>query len=188
VNLVSSIFFAVAILGVLLVINGTFNHKYEVSRPSMQGSLESPSVNLSDIQNLKGNIISLQNNDTNNPAWVLSGKWRMVEIPGNNTNTNTNTTAALTHNLKFNASITMTSIDGTYDHRHKLVDFKLSNITFQNRDVIINGTISVVTSGDPSKILGIKIMNLMTIIIDMDKKMVKEHFGNSPMYGKVEVD
>jgi hypothetical protein len=189
-NLISFIILAVAILGVLLVVNGTFNHKYDFSRPLLQASFEQPSINISDLLNLKGNLISLQNNASNIPAWIVSGKWKIGEIQSNDTNSNSNTT---TDNIEIN--ITMTSIDGTISHKHKLRDFKLSNMTFQNRNAIINGTISVVSSGDAKGILGdrltgvpigIRIMNLETIIIDLDNKMVKGHFGNSPIYGKVD--
>jgi hypothetical protein len=189
-NLISFIILAVAILGVSLVVNGTFNHKYDFSRPLLQAILEQPSINISDVRNLKGNIISLQNNASNIPAWIVSGKWKTGEIQSNDTNSNSNTT---TDSIEFN--ITMTSIDGTNSHKHKFRDFKLSNMTFQNRNAIINGTISVASSGDAKGILGerltgvpisIKIMNLETIIIDLDNKIVKGHFGNSPIYGKVD--
>ncbi|TLX88390.1 MAG: hypothetical protein E6K94_00120 [Thaumarchaeota archaeon] len=193
-NLISSIIFAVAILGVSLVVSGTFNHKYDFSRALFQESFEQPSINVSDVRNLNGDIISLQNNGSNIPVWIVSGKWKIGEIQSNDTNTNSNSNTT-TGNIEFNSSITMASIDGTNTHKHKLRDFKLSNMTFQNRNSIINGTISVVTSGDANGILGdrltgvpisIKIMNLRTIIIDMDKKIVKEHFGTSPIYGKVD--
>lgn len=190
-NLISFIILAVAILGVSLVVNGTFNHKYDFSRPLLQ-AIEQPSINISDLLNLKGNLISLQNNASNIPAWIVSGKWKISEIQSNDTNTNSNSNTT-TGNIGIN--ITMASIDGTNSHKHKLRDFKLSNMTFQNRNSIINGTISVVSSGDAKGILGdrltgvpigIKIMNLETIIIDLDNKIVKGHFGNSPIYGKVD--
>jgi hypothetical protein len=60
--------------------------------------------------------------------------------------------------------------------------------------VIIKGTNSLVTSEDNFGLIDkrldnvpvlITIMNLKTIKIDVDKNSVKQHFGNSPIYGKV---
>lgn len=186
-NLVSSIVLTLAILCLLLVVNGTFNHRYP--QPFAQESLQS-SINVTDINNLKGSLISIQNNASNNPEWIVSGKWKITEISSNGTSSNTTS-----KNLKFNASITMTSIDGTKSHRHRLTDFKLSNLTFYNKNSIIDGTISLITLGKENgdldnNITGIpitiKIMNLKTMITDMDNKMTKDHFGSSSIYGKVD--
>ena len=187
-NLVSSIFIAVAVLGLALVVNGTFNHKYDLSRISIQAE---QAINVTDIQNLNGNIISLQKNDTTNPAWILSGKWKLVQSPNIDTNKTNNTNL---QNIKFNASLVMESIDGINSHRHRITDFKLSNMTFHNRDVIIDGTVSFTTPGSKQTLdkdidnipIRIKIFNLMTIIIEMENKMIQEHFGGSPIYGKVD--
>jgi hypothetical protein len=188
VNLISSVFIVVALLGVSLVVNGTFNHEYDLSRISIQ---EAQPLSVTDIENLNGNIISLHKNDTANPAWIVSGKWKLVHIPNNNTNINSNAT---TQNIIFNASLVMSSIDGIDSHRHKIADFKLSNMTFLPRNVIINGTISLTTSGDKDVLdnnivsipIRIQIPNLKTIIIEIENKQVKEHFGGSPIYGKVD--
>jgi len=188
VNLISSIFIVVAILGVSLVVNGTFNHKYDLSRISIQ---QQQPINVTDIQNLNGNIISLHKNDTSNPAWIVSGKWKLDEIPNDYANNTNNTNMK---NINFNASIVMESIDGINSHRHRITDFKLSNMTFHNRDVMIDGTVSLTTQGReqtldkniPNIPVKIKIFNLQTIIIQMENKMVKEHFGGSPIYGKVD--
>jgi len=187
VNLISSIFIVIAVLGVSLVVNGTFNHKYDLSRISIQ---QQQPINVTDVQNLNGNIISLHKNDTTNPAWIVSGKWKLDQIPNSATN-NSNTDNM--QNINFNASIVMESIDGINSHRHKITDFKPSNITFNNRDVIIDGTVSLTTPGGeqtldkdiPNIPIRIKIFNLNTITMEMENKMVKEHFGGSPIYGKV---
>ena len=185
-NLLSSIVFGIALLGVLLVVNSTFNHDYDNSRSLAQENSE-VGFNVSEIKDLSGNIISLHNNDSIIPAWIVSGRWKLVESPSNDTSTTI-------ENLNFTTNITMTSIDGTNTHRHKLTDFKFSNMTFQNNTVIIDGTISFASSGSniviPEGLLkqipiSIKIMNLRTISIDMDNKTVKQHFGNSPIYGKI---
>ncbi len=183
---VSSLVLGVALLGLTLVVNGTFNHKYDNSRPIIQEIQQRP-INLTDIMNLKGNIISLQYNDSSTPTWILSGKWQIEPLSNNNTNSTGKP------EIKFSSVITMSSIDGVKTHKHRLTDFKISNISFQNRTAIINGTVSLVTSEDNFGLLdkrlvnvpvGITIMNLNTIRIDLNKNSVKQHFGDSPIYGK----
>ena len=184
----SSILLGIALLGVLLVVNSTFNHKYDNSRPMVQEISGQVPISVSDLKDLKGNLISLHGNESIVPEWMASGRWKIAESPSNSTNT---TTA----NIEFNASITMTSIDGTKTHRHKLTEFKLSDIMLQNRSATINGTISFSSSGPNIGIaeknieqvpIIIKIMNLRTISITLDNQMIKEHFGNSPIYGKID--
>ena len=185
-NLVSFILIGVALLGVSLVVNGTFNHEYDLSRISIQ---EAQSLNVTDIADLKGNIISLHKNDTANPAWIVSGKWNLVYIPGNNTDVN-----ATMQNVKFNASLVMSSVDGTDSHRHRISGFKLTNLTFLHSNVIIDGTFNMTTTGDKDVLdndidnipARIQIPNLKTIKIEIENKIVKEHFGDTPIYGKVD--
>lgn len=186
VNIVSSVFIALALLGVSLVVNGTFNHEYDLSRVSIQ---EAQSLNITDIEDLKGNIISLHKNNTANPAWIVSGKWSLEHIPSNNINV-----SDTMQNIKFNASLVMSSIDGINSHRHRIADFKLSNLTFLHANVIIDGTFNMTTSGDKDVLdndisyipARMEIPNLKTVIIEIDNKMVNEHFGGTPIYGKVD--
>lgn len=184
----SSILLGIALLGVLLVVNSTFNHKYDNSRPMVQEISGQVPISVSDLKNLKGNIISLHGNESIVPEWMASGRWKIGESPSNSTNT-----TAL--NIEFNVSITMTSIDGTKTHRHKLADFELSDMILQNRSATINGTISFISSGSNSGIpekniiqvpIIIKIMNLRTISINLDNQMIKQHLGNSPIFGKID--
>ena len=186
VNLVSSVFIGVALIGVSLVVNGTFNHEYDLSRISIQ---EAQPLKVTDIEDLKGNIISLHKNDTSDPAWIVSGKWNLEHIPNNNTNVN-----ATMQNIKFNASLVMSSIDGINSHRHKIAGFKLSNLTFLHANVIIDGSFNMTTSGDKDVLNNdisniparMEIPKLKTMIIEIDNKMVNEHFGGTPIYGKVD--
>ena len=187
-NTVSPIVVGIALLGVLLLVNSTFNHKYDNARPIVQETSGQAPISVSDLEDLKGNIISIHGNGSTIPVWIVSGKWKVAEYPTNNTNITNG-------NIKFNANVTMTSIDGMNVHRHKLADFKLLKINFQNRSATINGSISFNSSGSNIGIPGeslkqipisVNIMNLRTVSIIMDNNMIKEHFGNSPIYGKVD--
>ena len=84
--------------------------------------------------------------------------------------------------------------NGTGEHKHRLIDFRLTNITFSNRLAMINGTASLMTSGNeppglPTLMMNIpvttKIENLRTISINIDKKISDHHFGESPIFGSV---
>ena len=190
-NLITPILIAVAILGMLLVVNGTFNHKYDLSRISAQQQLQQRPIGVTDIQDLNGNIVSLHKNDTSNPAWIISGKWKLDQVANNSTNSTSN---GNNKNINFNATLVMESIDGLDSHRHRITDFKLSNMTFHNRDVAIDGTATLTTPGVkqsldkdmPNIPIRIKIFNLMTMTIEMENDKVKQHFGGSPIYGKVD--
>lgn len=186
-NVVSSIVLTGALIGILLVVNGTFNHKYQ--QPTAQ-TLELQPINTSDLNNLKGEIVSIQNNASDYPEWIVTGRWKTFQAP-TEAQSNTNLTS---DNIQFNASLTMASIDGTESHRHRMIDFNFSNIVIQNRNAIINGTISLVTLGNQmgnldNKITGIpisiRIMNLETISIELNSEDASEHFGNLPIYAKI---
>lgn len=187
-NVLSCIVLGIALSGVLLVANVTFNHKYDNSRPIVEGTAGQAPISVSDLEDLKGNLISLHGNGSIFPTWMVSGRWSIAESPSNSTNTTSS-------NIKFNANVTMASVDGTGVHRHKLTGFNLSNSIFHNKSATINGTVSFTSSGSNIGIpeenfnnipIIIKIMNLRTISINLDNKMVNQHFGNSPIYGKID--
>ena len=88
----------------------------------------------------------------------------------------------------------MIKIDGTGSHRHRLTDFKLSDLHFKNGIYTLSGKVTLITQGkaEPGSenelIIGIpvkiQIINFRSITIDIDKK-VNNHFGNLPIYGIV---
>lgn len=175
------------LIAVFLIIHGTF---YDKDQQTSAQSLEKESVNMSDLKNLKGDIVSIQNNASNYPDWIATGRWKIFQ-PSTDPQSNINMSA---NNLNFNASIVMTSIDGINSHRHKLVDFSLSKVLIQNRNAIINGTISFTTSGYDKgefnkNIIGIpisiRIMNLETMNVQLDNKIFRDNFGNSLIYGTI---
>ena len=187
-NAASTVVITAALIAIFLVVIGTFNHKYQ--QPSAQ-TLELQPINMSDLKNLKGEVVSIQNNASNYPEWIVTGRWKIFQNssdPLSNANLSSD-------NINFNASLTMASIDGINNHRHRLTDFNLSNIAIQNRNAIINGTISLGTSGydkgNFDKIIAgipisIRIMNLETMSIQLDNKVFRENFGSSPIYAKVD--
>ena len=186
-NAASAVVITVALIAMFLVINGTFNHKYQ--QPSAQ-TLGLQSINMSDLNNLKGEVVSIQNNASNYPEWIVTGRWKIFPA-SSESQSNGNMSS---NKINFNASLTMESIDGINNHRHRLTDFNLSDTAINNRNAIINGTISLITSGyDEGNLdnnitgipISIKIMNLETMSIQLDNKVFRENFGSSPIYAKV---
>jgi len=185
-NILSLVVLALGMSLLLAAIFGTFNHEYDYTRRLIGESFEQAPVGLSDVKNLKGNIISVQIDKFSSPSWILSGKWRIDDF-GENKIGNAS-------NLKLSANITMVRTNGTGEHKHRLIDFRLTNIAFSNRLAILNGTASLMTSGNeqpgqPALIMkvpiSIKIENLRTISIGIDKKISNYHFGISPIFGSV---
>lgn len=185
-NNTSSIIIGCAFLLLSAVIAVTFIHKYDNTRPILQESFQQTPINLSDIEDLKGNIVSLQNNDSGMPAWILSGRWKLTETPTSNAS----------KGLSFSANITMVRTDGTDDHKHRLSEFKLSDVILKNRTATVSGYATMTTFGaetssgisnTPIKEIpvSIRIFNIRTITIDIDKSKTSSHFGNSPVFGTV---
>jgi hypothetical protein len=185
-NILSKVVLSLGLSLLLGAVLGTFNHEYDYTRRLIGESIEQAPIGLSDVKNLKGNIISVQIDKFSSPLWILSGKWRIDDFSENNTGDGSG--------LKFSANITMVGTNGTGEHKHRLIDFRFTNITFSNRLAIMNGTASLMTSGNeqpgpPALMMNIpistKIENLRTISIEIDKKISNHHFGESPIFGSV---
>jgi hypothetical protein len=185
VNVSSSVVIAFGLLLVTIVVVGTFDHNYDYTRRMFKESFEELPVALSDIKNLKGNLVSLQYNGSHAPAWILTGRWRISDSDVSNNNSSS---------LKFSANITMVGPNGIDEHKHRLTNFNLLNLNLSASSAILRGTTSFTTSGTdstgiPTQILNlpitIKIENLRTMNLDIDKKLVKYHFGGSPVFGTV---
>jgi hypothetical protein len=123
----------------------------------------------------QGSIASLQNNQSGQPTWLLTGRWNM-----------TKTTTDLPI---FDALFTMTKLDGSMKHRHTISTKDTSNGTMTGNvasaNSAFNGTATV--SMDKGSIvrdvpISIKLMHgVMSLWVDPSK--VSNHFGNTPIYG-----
>ena len=104
------------------VVVGTFDHKYDYTRRMFKQSFEELPVAFSDIKNLKGTLVSLQYNGSHAPAWILTGRWRISDSDVSNNDNSS---------LKFTANITMVGPNGIGEHKHRLINFKLLNLSFK---------------------------------------------------------
>ncbi len=177
------------LLLLLAMILVTFTYQYDSTKQIVGESFQQKPGMFSEIKNLKGNILSVQNNDSGTQTWIISGRWKLSETPATSANTST-------QNASFSANLTMIRIDGTNSHKHRLTDLKLSGLDFKNGTATVSGRITLTTEGNnevsnlgSQPIIGIpvkiQIFNMRAITIDIDKNKVNNHFGNLPIYGIV---
>jgi hypothetical protein len=123
----------------------------------------------------QGSIASLQNNQSGQQTWLLTGRWNM--------------TKSTTDLPLFRALITMTKLDGTMKHRHTISTKDTSNGTMTGNSTSANNTFNgtATVSLDKGSIakdvpISVKITrSIMSLWIDPSK--VSNHFGNTPIYG-----
>jgi hypothetical protein len=124
-----------------------------------------------------GSIASLQNNESGQQTWLLTGRWNLSKTA--------------TDLPVFNASFTMAKLDGSTKHKHTISTKDTSNGTMTGNttsgNITFNGTGTV--SMDKGSIIkdvpvSIKLRHsVMSLWVDPSK--VRNHFGNTPIYGSV---
>src|SRR5919199_4239148 len=139
-----------------------------------------------------GAISSVQDDNNGKPAWILTGFWKTNLI--NHTSTTTPTSSANGPELQggsaniFTASFRMIMTNGSAMHTHTIADFVLKNKSMPNKSTIVfNGTASAslkegIVQDVPTSI---KVMNDRVISIWLDPAKVKNHYGNTPIFGIV---
>lgn len=144
------------------------------------------------ILNKSGSIVSLQDDINGNPEWIVSGKWNigshqliLFSAEDEKNFRNNNSTLSL-----FNATITMSKIDGTEQHRHMITDFNLiGKPSGSNSDMLIslNGTSTVTTREkdftDVPTI--IRLIRDSVISISLESDEIGSYFGNTSIYGTI---
>ena len=119
-----------------------------------------------------GTITSTQKDQAG--TWKLSGTWNI-----NNINSNSPT---------FTSAFSMAKLDGSAMHKHTINDFKLNGSpTKTSTGTTYTGTSTVsMKEGPVSNVpTSITLSNNGNISIMLDPKVTKNHFGNTPIEGKV---
>ncbi len=145
-----------------------------------------------------GSIASIQNDESGNPAWILSGYWKASLTDdeegeyGNQSTSTSNSTSAMgkdmSKNGSFVASFDMVRTNGSALHQHQLDNFTLSGMSMpDNSTAIFNGTSTITMKDGP-------VSNVPTTVTDMgnnvvsiylDPTAVSNHFGDTPIYGTI---
>jgi hypothetical protein len=134
-----------------------------------------------------GTISSLQNDESGNPAWVVSGHWKS-NLLSNQSNVTSQGNRSSSSGPTFNASVEMIMLNGTAAHTHTITNFVLANTSMPNNMTrIFNGTSTASMREGPVTDIptGISIMGDKVISIWLDPSKINNHFGNTPIYGTV---
>ena len=139
-----------------------------------------------------GAISSVQDDNNGKPAWILTGFWKTNLI--NHTATTTPTSSTNGSRLQggsadvFTASFRMIMTNGSAMHTHSITNFVLQNKSMPNKTtVVFNGTASASLREGivPDVPTSIKVMDDRVISIWLDPAKVKNHYGNTPIFGIV---
>lgn len=139
-----------------------------------------------------GAISSVQDDNNGKPAWILTGFWKTNLI--NNTATTTPASSANGPGLQggnanvFTASFRMIMTNGSAMHTHSITNFVLQNKSMPNKTtVVFNGTVSASLREGivPDVPTSIKVTDGRVISIWLDPAKVKNHYGNTPIFGIV---
>jgi hypothetical protein len=134
-----------------------------------------------------GTISSIQNDESGNPAWVVSGHWK-ANLLSNQSNVTSQGNTSSSSGPTFNASVEMIMLNGTAAHTHTITNFVLTNTSMPNNMTrIFNGTSTASMREGPVTDIptGISIMGDKVISIWLDPSKINNHFGNTPIYGTV---
>jgi hypothetical protein len=142
-----------------------------------------------------GPIASIQNNESGQPAWVVTGFWRGNLLSFNETTIATTTiengdgnASSVAAAAVFNANLRMIMLDGSEAHTHVITNFRLSNVSSNNENGTTtytgNSTISLPEAASEGVPTTIKVSGEI-ISIFPDPSSVDEHYGNTPIYGTI---
>ncbi len=146
-----------------------------------------------------GTIASIQNDESGNPSWILSGYWKasLTEDQageyGNQTSSSSNSTSAMGQDIaskvaKFGASIDMVMTNGSAMHQHKIDNFTLTGMSMpDNTTMTYNGTVTITMREGPvhDVPIGATVMDGNVISLWLDPSRIENHFGDTPIYGTV---
>jgi hypothetical protein len=139
---------------------------------------------LNDTGKMFGIISSLQNDESGEPAWMVTGHWMVVN--GTTASNETDTTG--TNITDLHAGFQMIMLDGTAGHTHEMYNFT------QDGDSVIQGNVTTVTGTSTITMREGPVEDVRTditvsegkvIAISLDPAALDNHFGDTPVYGMV---
>jgi glucose/arabinose dehydrogenase len=179
VNNLSFVVIIPAVLLVLGVVFVTFYHKYDTSRSSLQ----SVNMTIKDLEDIAGNIISLQKDSKGNIVLITSGKWQLNKSAPSISGTNKT-------DIEFGSNLTTYKNDGVSTNKLSLSNFTLNRSTFTDKIAVLNGTVSLSSKGDTKQShesipLRIVLSNKLALNVSSPSDLFHKYFEESPVYGKV---
>jgi aldose sugar dehydrogenase len=163
------------VLGVVFV---TFYHKYDTNRISLQ----SGNLTIKDLEDIAGNIISLQKDSKENIVLITSGKWQLNK---SEPFTNGSNKPA----IEFRSNLTTYKNDGVSTDKLSLSNFTLNRSNFTDKIAVLDGTVSLrskdTKASHESIPLRIVLSNKLALNISSHSDLFHKYFEESPVYGKV---
>src|ERR687898_2153290 len=139
-----------------------------------------------------GTIASLQNDENDNPTWIVSGIWKgslsmgneTQGVGGNQTNatsaaTNTTSTTGDAPNATFNSKFNMVMTNGSAMHDREIYNFKLASTSNPNNTTsVFNGTATITMRQGPVENVPVSIKRIDNNVISIwaDPTMINNHF------------
>ena len=137
-----------------------------------------------------GVISSVQNDESGQPAWIVTGPWTTTLLSDSSANASQpmgNATGPF-GGSPFNTQVQMVRLDGTAGHTHTITNFVLANVSQPNNMTkVFNGTSTASMREGPVTDIPttIRIMGDKVISIWLDPSRIENHYGNTPLYGLV---
>ncbi|MCD6036343.1 MAG: uncharacterized protein K0S67_227 [Nitrososphaeraceae archaeon] len=128
-----------------------------------------------------GTISSIQNDESGNPAWVVSGHWK-GNLLSNQSNVTSQGNISSSSGPTFNASVEMIMLNGTAAHTHTITNFVLANTSMPNNMTrIFNGTSTASMREGPVTDIptGISIMGDKVISIWLDPSKINNQMESN---------
>ncbi|HXW11963.1 MAG TPA: PQQ-dependent sugar dehydrogenase [Nitrososphaeraceae archaeon] len=171
-----------AMLLIIGVVLATFYHEYDTTRTIF------PSFNLTvhDLENIGGNIISVQKDPTGNAVSLVSGKWQF--------NKSAASTGEIDNaSIKFESDLKTYNLDGISTEEISLSNFTLSKFNSTGNDAVLDGSVKLNSKdkdadgiANATEIpLRIVVSNKLIFNISSPSDLFQKHFQESPIYGKV---
>jgi hypothetical protein len=137
-----------------------------------------------------GVISSIQNDESGQPAWIVTGPWTTTLLSDSSANASQpmgNATGPF-GGSPFNTQVQMVRLDGTAGHTHTITNFVLANVSQPNNMTkVFNGTSTASMREGPVTDIPttIRIIGDKVISIWLDPSRIENHYGNTPLYGLV---
>jgi hypothetical protein len=146
-----------------------------------------------------GTIASIQNDESGNPAWIVSGHWKAGLTEGkageygNQMSPPSNSTSTMGQDMsnkvaKFVSSFDMVRTNGSALHQHQIYNFTLTGMSMPNNTTMTyNGTGTITMREGPvhDVPMSATVMEGDVISLWLDPSKIDNHFGDTPIYGTV---
>lgn len=146
-----------------------------------------------------GTIASIQNDESGNPAWIVSGHWKAGLTEGkageygNQMSPPSNSTSTMGQDMsnkvaKFVSSFDMVRTNGSALHQHQIYNFTLTGMSMPNNTTMTyNGTGTITMREGPvhDVPMSATVMEGDVISLWLDPSKIDNHFGDNPIYGTV---